>query len=155
MVGNGPEEAQSCAGSRTGHQVAHFISLLVFILAGCMSYESAYEEAVYDEEPIYCYQSLAAVDCYRKPDRRSDSRLVNYYGPAPGRTRPPKLQPAIELQAPPGEAGQADQPLVQPAAADEQTRSADDANSADDWKDWLPLISLGFGALQVVAAFVL
>jgi hypothetical protein len=121
-----------------------------------MSYESAYEEAVYDEEPIYCYRSLGAVDCYRKPDRRSDSRLVNYYGPAPGRTPPPKLQPAAALQAPPEEEGEADQPSGQPAGADEQSGSADDANPSDAaWKHWLPLISLGFGALQVVAAFVL
>ena len=147
----------TCSGSGTGTvRLAPIVSLLVFILAGCISYESTYEKAVYDDEPIYCYRSLAAVDCYRKPDRHSDTRLVNYFGPAPGRTRPPKLPPAVELQAPPEEEGQGKPLPPRPAAADEQAEPSDDAKSPTAaWSRWLPFVSLGFGALQVVAAFVL
>ena len=127
-------------------------------LSGCVSYESAYEKAIYDDEPVYCYQSLGAVDCYRKPYRRDDARLVNYYGPAPARTRPPKLPPAAELQAPPAAE---EAPNAQPPAGAQAARGyADPGGGGDEtteetWKHWLPLISVGFGALQVIAAFVL
>ena len=147
----------TCSGPGTGTvRLAPIVSLLVFLLAGCVSYESAYEKAVYDEEPLYCYRSLAAVDCYRKPDRRSDTRLVNYYGPAPARTRPPKLPPAAELQAPPEDEGPGKPAVLRPAAADDQARPSDEAQpSSAAWSRWLPFVSLGFGALQVIAAFVL
>ncbi|MBM3533953.1 MAG: hypothetical protein FJX60_13060 [Alphaproteobacteria bacterium] len=37
-------------------------------------------------EPLYCYRTLAQVDCYTRPlDRRESNRIQNYYGPPPGR----------------------------------------------------------------------
>jgi hypothetical protein len=37
-------------------------------------------------EPLYCYRTLAQVDCYTQPlDRRETNRIQNYYGPQPGR----------------------------------------------------------------------
>ena len=54
------------------------------LLAAC-GYESKYEEMVYDYEPVYCYQSIGAVQCHQTPKHRDQARLVNYYGPAPGR----------------------------------------------------------------------
>lgn len=71
------------------------------IVAGCTSYESAYEEGVADYEPIYCYRSLADISCYRKPYVRDQARLENYYGPAPRRYRAPKEKPAQTLAPPP------------------------------------------------------
>lgn len=54
------------------------------VLSGC-SYVDSYEQAVHDREPLYCYQSLAAVECYRTPDQTDERRLVNYFGPHPSR----------------------------------------------------------------------
>ncbi len=79
-------------------------------LGGCGGYELAYERAVYDREPVYCYRTIADVDCYRAADARADGRLVNYYGPSPRRVERPEMKeirldppPAIE----PGEEGAA------------------------------------------------
>lgn len=69
--------------------------------AACTSYEGAYEEAVYDQEPVYCYRSLADVACHRSPDFKDERRLVNYYGPAPSKYKRPKPPPMAELQPPP------------------------------------------------------
>ncbi len=68
-------------------------------LAGC-GYESAYERAVYDAEPVYCYRTLAEPDCWRDPDPAADRRLVNYYGPSPRRTEAPE-RADIRLEPPP------------------------------------------------------
>ena len=77
------------------------LSALLLMASACTSYEDAYEEAVYDLEPVYCYRSLADVTCHRKPDFRDERRLVNYYGPAPGKYKRPKPPPQAELQPPP------------------------------------------------------
>ncbi|MBK8210705.1 MAG: hypothetical protein IPK78_12820 [Rhodospirillales bacterium] len=128
----------------------------VFALSGCASYETAYEKAVYEDEPVYCYQSLGAVDCYRRPNRRDDARLVNYYGPGPARTRPSKLPPAPELQPPPAPESMHDVPSPSSAPMTQgSAKSGEGAADEETWKNWLPLISVGFGALQVLAAFVL
>ena len=58
--------------------------LAIVSLAGCTQ-KSAYEAAVEDLEPRYCYQSLAGVTCYETPFHRDEKRLVNYFGPAPKR----------------------------------------------------------------------
>ncbi len=52
------------------------------VLSAC-SYVDSYEEAVHDRAPLYCYQSLAAVECYRTPNQTDEQRLVNYFGPHP------------------------------------------------------------------------
>lgn len=70
--------------------------------AGCSGYESAYERAVYDFEPVYCYRTLAAPDCWRDPDPNSDLRLVNYYGPSPRRVEVP-ASAEVRLEPPPQE----------------------------------------------------
>lgn len=69
---------------------------------GCSGYESAYERAVYDAEPVYCYRTLAAIDCWRAPDPRADRRLVNYYGPSPRRAEAP-IPADVGLQPPPAQ----------------------------------------------------
>ncbi|MBM3597457.1 MAG: hypothetical protein FJX35_04540 [Alphaproteobacteria bacterium] len=33
-------------------------------------------------EPIYCYRTLAVVDCASEPQLADDRRLVGHYGPA-------------------------------------------------------------------------
>jgi len=64
------------------------------VLAGC-GYVSDYEAAVYDEEPVYCYQSLAGVSCFDTPHHRDQRRIVNYYGPAPERYEAPDPPPMV------------------------------------------------------------
>ena len=74
--------------------------LLMIGLTGCGGYETAYERAVYDAEPVYCYRTVADPDCYRAADPASNRRLVNYYGPSPRRAKAPR--PAeIRLEPPP------------------------------------------------------
>jgi len=62
--------------------------------------KSAYEAAVEDYEPTYCYKSLAGVSCYKKPYFRDERRLVNYFGPAPERYGRPAPPPEQKLFAP-------------------------------------------------------
>lgn len=77
----------------------------VAALVGACGYVSAYEEAVYDLEPVYCYQSIgrsvSGVECYRTPKHRDERRLVNYYGPDPSRYDRPEPPPPPTLSAPP------------------------------------------------------
>src|SRR5512144_2864387 len=42
-----------------------------------------------------------AVDCRRKPYHRDSARLVNYYGPAPGKYDPPDPREESPLRPPP------------------------------------------------------
>ena len=59
------------------------LGALFGLLGGC-GYVDAYEEAVYDEEPIYCYKSLANVECFKEPHDRDraihtlSSHALNY-----------------------------------------------------------------------------
>jgi hypothetical protein len=133
-------------------------------LPGCTPFESEYEKGVYDYEPLYCYQTLGGVDCHRKPNYRDAARLVNYYGPAPSKYKPPKQPEEIPLRAPPRAstaAYQEPEPRA-PADADAENGSgagekseAAAAEQKSEWKEWLPLVSVAFGTLQVVAAFAL
>jgi hypothetical protein len=130
-------------------------------LAACTSFESEYEKGVYDYEPLYCYQTLGGVDCHRKPHHRDATRLVNYYGPAPGKYKAPKPAEEKPLRAPPKvsaaayesaqPAPSAESDVEEGGPGDKSEAAAADANS--EWKEWLPLVSVAFGALQVVAAF--
>ena len=61
-------------------------------LSACAQ-KSAYEAAVEDMEPVYCYKSLAGVQCYQEPSFRDERRMVNYFGPTPRRFGRPKLAP--------------------------------------------------------------
>lgn len=74
-------------------------------LVGACGFVSAYEEAVYDLEPVYCYQSIgrsvSGVECYKTPKHRDERRLVNYYGPHPSRYDRPEPPPPPTLAAPP------------------------------------------------------
>ncbi|MBT3660341.1 MAG: hypothetical protein HOB37_11300 [Rhodospirillaceae bacterium] len=68
-------------------------------LSACAQ-KSAYEAAVEEFEPVYCYQSLGGVSCYKKPNFRDERRMVNYYGPAPKRYDRPAPPPEQVLFAP-------------------------------------------------------
>ncbi|MDP6788280.1 MAG: hypothetical protein QF830_04655 [Rhodospirillales bacterium] len=70
------------------------------LLAAC-GYVSEYEKGVHDYEPVYCYQSLAGIQCFDKPNHRDEKRLVNYYGPAPSRFDRPEPPAPATLHAPP------------------------------------------------------
>lgn len=69
-------------------------------LTAC-GYTSEYEAQVHDWEPVYCYKTLAAVECQREPDRTRDARLVNYYGPDPIRADKPEPQEEVRSAPPP------------------------------------------------------
>ncbi len=77
----------------------------VGVLVGACGYVSEYEKAVYDIEPVYCYQSIgrsvSGVECYKTPKHRDERRLVNYYGPHPSRYDRPEPPPPPTLSAPP------------------------------------------------------
>lgn len=70
----------------------------VAFIGGC-GFVDKYEEAVNDFEPLYCYQSLAGVECFREPHHKDALRLVNYFGPHPSRYDTPE-PPELELFAP-------------------------------------------------------
>ncbi|MEK9722990.1 MAG: hypothetical protein VW405_05830 [Rhodospirillaceae bacterium] len=74
--------------------------LALSLALGACAQKSAYEAAVEDLEPVYCYQSLGGVACYEKPDFRDERRLVNYFGPAPLRYDRPEPAPERKLFAP-------------------------------------------------------
>ena len=69
------------------------------LLVSC-GYVDAYEEAVYDEEPIYCYRSLAGIECFKEPNHLDKRRIVNYYGPHPTHYDEPEPSETPELKAP-------------------------------------------------------
>lgn len=64
---------------------------ILFLFNGC-GYVDQYEELVYEFEPIYCYQSIAGIECFQEPNHRDKSRIVNYYGPHPVRYDAPNLE---------------------------------------------------------------
>ena len=119
----------------------------VAALVGACGYVSAYEEAVYDVEPVYCYQSIgqsvSGVECYKTPKHRDERRLVNYYGPHPSRYDRPEPPPPPTLSAPPSVDFfvRDPEPIPEPAPprvrtkpqADEQ-RTAQAAEPAEDLK---------------------
>ena len=76
-----------------------FAATLVAGLSACGAVDK-YESQVSDWEPVYCYQSLAAVQCYRQPKYSDQLRLVNYYGPHPGRYDAPPPLPEPNFKAP-------------------------------------------------------
>jgi len=69
------------------------------LLAAC-GYVSEYEAQVYDWEPLYCYKSLGAVQCYNEPKHSDARRLVNYFGPHPSRYDEPEVPELSEPTAP-------------------------------------------------------
>jgi hypothetical protein len=74
--------------------------LVCGVALGACAQKSAYEAAVEDREPVYCYQSLAGVVCHEKPNFRDERRIVNYFGPAPQRYERPTPPPEQKLFAP-------------------------------------------------------
>jgi hypothetical protein len=136
----------------------------ILSLAACTSFESEYEKGVYDYEPLYCYQTLGGVDCHRQPHHQDAARLVNYYGPAPSKYKQPKPPEEHRLRPPPKvSAAASETPQSRPSAesdAEDGGGPGDNSEPAaaeekSEWKEWLPLLSVAFGALQVVAAFAL
>ncbi|MGF1639965.1 MAG: hypothetical protein ACFCUO_03360 [Rhodospirillales bacterium] len=71
------------------------------MVAGCGGDRSRYEAGVSDYDPVYCYRTLGGVSCFDTPRHRDARRLVNYYGPAPGRFDRPPAPPAPRLDPPP------------------------------------------------------
>jgi hypothetical protein len=53
------------------------------------------ESVAYGAPPLYCYRSLADVDCYAAPFDRDRRRLIGYTGPWPGYGPPPPA-PLVE-----------------------------------------------------------
>ncbi len=76
-----------------------FALALPAVLTAC-GYVSKYEEQVYDWEPVYCYQSIGGVECYKEPKYSDSRRLVNYFGPDPSRYDAPDAPDVPDLQAP-------------------------------------------------------
>lgn len=70
------------------------------LAAGC-NHVDQYEAAVYDYEPVYCYKTLAGVQCYDTPEHRDERRIVNYYGPHPSRYEKEWKQPERGIAPPP------------------------------------------------------
>ena len=76
--------------------------LFALSLLGACANMSEYEKQVEDYEPVYCYRSIGAVQCFDKPNHRDEKRLVNYFGPAPHRyDRPQPVEEFTNHQAPP------------------------------------------------------
>jgi len=74
---------------------------MAFAAAGCGEKDTPYIAAVRPEPPLYCYQTLAGVNCYAKPDFRDERQLINFYGPPPrDYDRPEPPEPA-RLDPPP------------------------------------------------------
>lgn len=67
---------------------------------GACGHVDRYEAAVYDEDPNYCYRSLAGIECFSEPYHRADKRLVSYVGPHPSRYDAPEPPATPELKAP-------------------------------------------------------
>lgn len=76
-----------------------FVLVLAGSLGAC-SYVDEYERQVSDWEPVYCYKSLAATQCYREPKHADSLRLVNYYGPHPSRYDAPAPLAEPNFKAP-------------------------------------------------------
>lgn len=135
--------------------------MILLSIAACTPYESAYERSVYDYEPIYCYGTIGNVDCRREPDRRDAARLVNYYGPAPGKyaPRPPPKQ--SNQRPPPAATADSGFESSRQSATDDAAHAgtvpADrvtNVNDKSEWREWLPLASVAFGALQAIGMFL-
>ena len=76
-----------------------FLLLVAAVLDACAQ-KSAYEVAVQNYEPVYCYQSIGGVACYQAPYHRDEKRLVNYFGPAPNKYAKPEPPEPQKLIAP-------------------------------------------------------
>ena len=72
----------------------------VLVLFGGCGHVDPYEKSVHDMDPVYCYQSLAGIECFREPNHQDKRRLVNYYGPHPTRYDEPEKPEVPALQAP-------------------------------------------------------
>ena len=79
------------------------ISLLacsIVLLGSCTQYNPKQVSIIDVEKPIYCYQSLAGVECFKKPNDRDKLRIINYYGPRPSENHESKPKAAIKIKAP-------------------------------------------------------
>ena len=77
------------------------VSTGILLLLTACGHVSEYEKAVYDMEPVYCYQSIGNASCYDKPKHADERRLVNYFGPSPTRYDRPEAPEERELAPPP------------------------------------------------------
>ena len=83
------------------HAKSGMLAALTILVAGCGSYDSPYEQGVYDYDPVYCYRNIGGVSCFDTPHHRDERRLVNYYGPSPDGYDRPEPPPKPRLDPPP------------------------------------------------------
>ena len=76
------------------------LGAIVGILCGCGTVDTYKETTHINEKPIYCYQSLAGVECFKEPNHRDKRRIVNFYGPHPIQYVQPKAKKIPGLKAP-------------------------------------------------------
>ena len=86
------------------------LTLGLTALLGACGYVDAYEKAVSDWEPTYCYKSIGGVECFREPFHRDERRLVNYFGPHPSRYDKPEPPQLALIAAPPSPSGDSGKP---------------------------------------------
>lgn len=70
------------------------------LIGACGGPEAVPPPAAEETGPLYCYQTLAKVSCYRTPVFRDERRLVSYQGPSPDSYPKPPPQPDPKLYAP-------------------------------------------------------
>lgn len=125
MIAAGEETAAGCIGVAWLRNPLVSLAVALFA-AGCGSDRTAYERSVAKEEPVYCYQTLAGIDCYKRPDFRDERMMVNFYGPPPADFERPEPPEAAELTAPPPvdhycRVGEPDACALPPPVADAET----------------------------------
>ncbi|MEE2745944.1 MAG: hypothetical protein VX617_03570 [Pseudomonadota bacterium] len=79
------------------------VSLLAYfivLVGSCTQYNPKQVSIIDVEKPIYCYQSLASVECFAKPNDRDKLRIINFYGPRPSENHKSKPKGAIKIKAP-------------------------------------------------------
>lgn len=112
------------------------VCMLVAALAGDL--DDTYERSVYAYEPVYCYQSLGAVSCYRQPQQRDARR----------RRSPWSGTIQVSATGAGGESGGGaaaeDRPLFArsgagSSAARQHNHHRED--NVDSWKRYLPLLT--------------
>ena len=125
------------------------ISGAAVLLSACTNM-TQYEQQVEDWEPIYCYKSIGAVQCYKEPKHSESRRLVNFYGPPPSSyeapeapdyaaAKPPKMidywvkdPEPIPQASPPRQRQQAANPApAQPQAAPAKMTQNEDVSFMD------------------------
>ncbi|WP_417789293.1 hypothetical protein [Terasakiella pusilla] len=78
----------------------HSLILASLLGLSACGYVDPYEEAVYDQDPRYCYRQLGGIECFSEPVHRDAARLVSYYGRHPSRVNTPSPPNPVEPARP-------------------------------------------------------